>query len=87
VPGTSMCNVNPVVDISDKIPTGLHEIKADFIDNPHVMIIEALTSPTPPRKFVLYGPEFKPWINETGSSMTLNDMNSLIAGKMINTSA
>jgi hypothetical protein len=71
-------------EITDKIPTGLHKITAKDINNPHTMIIEAITSPMPPKTFVLYGPNYIPWINETGKSLTLDDMNSFITGTAIN---
>ena len=77
--GRFPCSVSPV-DIADKIPAGLHRITADLIDNEHTMTLEAITSPLPPKKFVLYGPNYIPWINETSKSMTLSNMNSLIMG-------
>jgi Mg-chelatase subunit ChlD len=77
------CGVSPI-DITDKIPTGLHSISAGSIQWEHIMWIEAITSPIPPKKFVLYGPNFRPWINETGNSKTLSDMISLIMGNTTN---
>jgi hypothetical protein len=75
----TVCNVDPV-EIKNLIPNGEHEIKANNIDSQHTMIIEALTSPHATKKFVLYGPDYQPWINETGRSMTLDDLNSSITG-------
>jgi hypothetical protein len=84
--GCGGCNLDPV-EITDKIPTGLHKISANYINYGHTMVLEALTTPKPPKKFVLYGPNYIPWINETGKSLTLDDMNSLITGDAININA
>jgi hypothetical protein len=74
------CNMEET-DITNNILTpGKHGIFSQYVEAAHTMILEVLTSPSPPRKFVLYGPNFIPWINETGKSMTLDDMNSLITG-------
>jgi hypothetical protein len=73
------CGVS-TTEITDKIPTGLHSISSGRINSGHTLAIEIITSPLPPKKFVLYGPDFQPWINETGRSMTLDDLNSSITG-------
>jgi hypothetical protein len=69
------------VDITDKLLPGLHKVSSDLLRKSHTLIIEAFTTSAPPRKFVLYGPGYVPWINETGKSLTIDDMNILIAGK------
>jgi hypothetical protein len=71
-------------DITDKILPGLHRISGDS-HSQHTMILEVITSSKPSREFVLYGPNYAPWINETSKSMTIDDMNLLIAGNAINT--
>ena len=82
----SYCDV-PSADITDKMLPGMHKISARYIDNKHTMIFEVLTAPLPPRTLVLYGPGYNPWINETGKSMTLDDMKLLIEGITINATA
>jgi hypothetical protein len=77
--GRCYCEVQ-AADITDKISVGSHKISAKYINDPHMMIIEVVTSPLPPRTLVLYGPGYNPWINETGKSMTIDDMNLLVAG-------
>ena len=72
-------------EVTDKILPGLHKLSGRA-KSQHSMVFEAITSPMPPRKFVLYGPSYHPWINETSKSMTLEDMNSLIEGTTINNS-
>ncbi len=74
------CEVSSV-DITENIPVGLHKIDSFNIEDQHSMIFEAITSPLPSKTLVLYGPGYEPWINETGKSMTIDDMNLLIAGK------
>lgn len=79
------CGVSPA-EITDKIPVGLHAISSSpQINDAHILILETITSPLPPKQFVIYGPNYIPWINETGKSMTIDNMNSLIAGNVINT--
>lgn len=80
------CFVSPA-DITTKILQGLHKLTSSNLREKHTMTVETLTSPSPPRTFVLYGPEYNPWINETGQSMTIGDLNSLIAGNPIKTTA
>jgi hypothetical protein len=77
----TVCNINPV-EITNLIPSGEHEIKADKIDSPHTMMVEALTSPYAPKKFVLYGPSYRPWINETTKSMDLHALQTLLIGEV-----
>lgn len=79
------CDVSSPVEITDKTLPGMHKVSCKNIDNSHSLLIEALTSSMPSRNFVLYGPNYIPWINETGRSMTLDDMNSLLLGFAINT--
>jgi hypothetical protein len=71
-------------DITDKIPWGMHTISTTSIDVPNTGIIEVITSSRPSKNFVMYGPDYNPWINETGKSMTLDDLNLLITGISIN---
>ena len=66
-------------DVTDKILPGLHKISGTAKCQ-HSMVFEAITSPMPTKEFVLYGPNYIPWINETGKSMTVDDLNSLIEG-------
>ncbi|VVB62607.1 Uncharacterised protein [uncultured archaeon] len=73
------CGVSPE-DITDKIPTGLHKITADLIDNDHTMNLEIITSLEPPKDFVLYGPNYQPWINETTKSMDLQALHKILVG-------
>ena len=76
---TGTCDV-PVKDITNAIPTGLHNIKASSINNKHTMAIEIITSPMPPKDFILYGPNYQPWINETSESKDLEALRKIIAG-------
>lgn len=71
-----LCGVSPV-DITDKIPPGEHSISSERIHKKHTMIIEAVTSSTT-KEFMLYGEKFKPWINETTKSLSLNELYALI---------
>jgi hypothetical protein len=71
------CDV-PTKDIAKEIPSGLHKIKARSINNAHTMTIEIITSPMPPKDFVLYGPKYIPWINETPNSMDLQALQTII---------
>jgi hypothetical protein len=71
------CGVPPT-EITDKIPAGLHSISASSIQWEHTMWIETITSPMPPKKFTLYGPDYQPWINETGESLTLKELYEII---------
>lgn len=64
------CGVSPT-EITDKIPTGIHSITAGSIQWQHTMILEVITATMPPKNFVLYGPNYQPWINETSKSMNL----------------
>jgi hypothetical protein len=73
------CEV-PSADITDKIPAGVHSLSGKKIENEHIMRIEAITSPSPPKLFVLHGPEYIPWINETSTSQTLDDLYKLVNG-------
>lgn len=81
------CYIPGNVDITKNINIGTHKISAKNIDNPHTAVMEMITSPNPSKNFVLYGPNYIPWINETGQSMTIGDLNSLIVGNIINTTA
>jgi hypothetical protein len=74
------CQMSSAAEITDKIPVGVHTISARDIDSAHTLEIEVITSPTPPKKFMLYGPGYIPWINETAPSQTMDDMHALIAG-------
>jgi hypothetical protein len=82
------CYIPPNVDITRHTNTGTHKISAKNIDNPHTIYIEVITSPTPPKNFVLYGPSYVPWINETIKSMDLQALQRIIKGQFatINTS-
>lgn len=71
------CSVSST-DITDKIPTGSHKISSWGIGNKHTMILEVITSTTPPRKFVMYGPKYLPWINETSESLDLQALDEII---------
>jgi hypothetical protein len=75
------CSVSPVY-ITDKILTGLHKITASLIDNEHTMNLELITSPLPPKNFVLFGPNYDPWINETTKSMDLQELQNILSGKV-----
>lgn len=79
------CYIPGNVDITKNVNTGSHKISAEHIDNPHTVIVEMITSPNPSKNFVIYGPNYTPWINESSLSMTTDDMNRLIAGNAINT--
>jgi len=74
---THPCSISPV-EITDKIPAGLHTITADLIRRGHTLIIDAITSPMPPKEFVLYGPNYQPWINETTKSMDLQALQDIL---------
>jgi len=74
------CNMKETDIANDLLSPGKHEIFSQYAETAHAMILEIITSPSPPKKFVLYGPNFEPWINETSISMTMDDMNSLIIG-------
>jgi hypothetical protein len=60
------CEV-PQADITDKLMEGTHKIFCDEIHDSEkiTMIIEIITSSKPERPFILHGPDFNPWINET----------------------
>ncbi len=79
------CYIPGNVDITKNVNTGTHKISAENIDNQHTAVMEMITSPNPLKNFVLYGPNYTPWINESSLSMTTDDMNLLIAGNAINT--
>jgi hypothetical protein len=79
VSGRVPCSVSPVY-ITDKISAGLHKITADLIDNEHTIIFEVVTSSQPPKNFVLYGPTYQPWINETSKSEDLQALHRIIDG-------
>ena len=66
------------VDITDTLTLGLHKLNAYRIDHAHTLIIEAITSSKPTKSFILYGPNYIPWINETSESKAMNDMYKLI---------
>jgi len=68
----------PSTEITDQLTLGLHKLNAYRIDNEHTLIIEAITSSKPTKSFILYGPNYVPWINETSESKTMNDMHMLI---------
>ena len=77
------CDVSPA-EITNRIPWGLHKISSlASINDQHTMILEAITSPTPPKKFVLYGPNYQPWINETAKSMDLQALQKTLAGESV----
>jgi len=71
------CSVD-TADITRKILSGLHRIASFYVDKDHTMTIEAVTSPSPPRQFVLYGPNYKPWINETSTSADLQALQEIL---------
>jgi hypothetical protein len=73
------CNA-PTKDIAKLIPTGLHRITASSINNAHNMAIEAITSPMPPKDFILYGPNYTPWITEKPKSMDLQALQKIMLG-------
>jgi hypothetical protein len=66
------------VDITDKIPPGTHTISTQSIDSPNTLYIEAITSLMPSKQFVLYGPNYDPWINETTKSMDLQALQEIL---------
>jgi len=76
------CGINPTncgncripqVDITDKLLEGTSKISSAYIaeDESMTMYIEVLTSSKPERPFILRGPNFDPWINETSNSFDL----------------
>jgi hypothetical protein len=73
------CDV-PSVEVTDRVPPGLHKISSNWIGQSHTLIIEVITSTAPPRQFVLYGPEFHPWINESSTSMDLQALQKILNG-------
>jgi hypothetical protein len=76
------CNME-AADITNNILTpGKHKISSRYVGAAHTIILEVLTSPSPPKNFVLYGPNFIPWINETTKSLTIEDMNLFITGSL-----
>jgi hypothetical protein len=72
------CNVG-IQDITDRIPSGDHQISAKSIDTnkKHALIIEAVTSSKPPHMFLLRDNE-RPIAYETTTSMNLTALEELI---------
>jgi hypothetical protein len=70
-----LCSVPPV-EITDKIPYGVHTIYAGRIDDEHTMFIEAFTSPAA-KNMVLYSDDYSIWIVETTKSLTLDMLTSI----------
>ena len=70
------------VDITDKLTLGLHKLNAYRIDHGHTLIIEVISSSKPKKSFILYGPNYVPWINETSESKPMNDMYMLITSNV-----
>lgn len=69
------CGVAPI-DITDKIPFGVHSISTKGIGNEHTMFIEAYTSPAT-KNVVLYSDDYSIWIEETTKSLTLDKLMSI----------
>jgi len=72
----TVCSVAPV-EITNRIAAGENEINAEMIDSHHTMIIDVLTA-SEPKKLVLYGPGYIPWINETTRSLGLDALQTLL---------
>ena len=72
------CEV-PQVDITDKLLEGTHKITASDVykDEQLTMIIEIITASKPEKPFILHGPDFNPWINETSNSFDLQVLNKV----------
>ena len=73
--GNDLCSI-PQMDITDKIPYGVHPISSSKVDQSHTMFIEAITTPT--KNFVLYNDDKSVWIRETTKSLSLDDLSKLI---------
>jgi len=69
------CSVPPV-EITDKIPYGVHTISATDIESEHTMFIEAFTSPAT-KNMVLYSDDYRIWLEETTKSLTLDKLMSI----------
>ncbi len=69
------CSVPPV-EITDKIPYGVHTISASDIGSEHTMFIEAYTSPAT-KNMVLYSDDYSIWLEETTKSLTLDKLMSI----------
>lgn len=63
--------------VTNNIPPGLHKFSGKA-RSPHTLALEILTSTNPEKKFVLYGPNFDPWINETSKSEDLQALRQMI---------
>lgn len=68
----------PSLDITDKLTPGLHKLNSYRIDQGHTMTIEAITATKPLKGFIMYGPSYIPWINETSESMGLDSLYTII---------
>lgn len=68
-------------EVTDKILPGLHKLSAKA-SSQHTMIFEAITSSKPEKEFVLYGPNYKPWINESSRSMDLQALQEIIFNRI-----
>jgi len=68
----------PSAEITDKITTGEHSLAGTHIESSHIMRVEAITSPSPLKHFVLYGPKYQPWINETSTSEDLQALQEIL---------
>jgi len=66
-------------DITDKMVPGLHKISGRA-SSQHTMIFEIITSSKPNKEFVLYGPSYIPWVNETSKSMDLQELKKILEG-------
>lgn len=65
-------------DIANKIPSGKHIISAKRINQGHTLKLEMITSPEPPKKFMLYSDDGKMKVLEMGSSQIMPEIYALI---------
>jgi hypothetical protein len=64
-------------EVTDRIIPGLHKLSGKARSQ-HTMILEVITSSKPNKEFVLYGPNYIPWINESSKSMDLQALQEII---------
>lgn len=64
-------------NVTDLIVPGQRKLSSKS-RSPHTLIFEAITSSKPNKKFVLYGPDYVPWINETSESEDLQKLRQII---------
>jgi hypothetical protein len=65
------------IDITNKIPKGIHTISSSDIDSEHALTLEAVTSPSE-KSMVLYDKPKTIWVEDKIESKSLSDLYSLI---------